>query len=351
MQVENERVRRVINLLIVVAVLTVIVFVWNLVTHNKGTVKDIFNNLTIKGKIQDSYNGIYNHPEDLEKKINAFKGCSISKVNNYILVIYDKFYIFRSSCLGTYLKETGNTDDLNIATTDKDYYIMYKNVRYDRDYTVRSIVPNNAIAHESGKLDLNSLPIILKETQFEGNYYELNREIDGVSDKIKINVKRRDDGLFNVSFWYNRDILYTQVIQNFDNMARYYPYGDMIVIIEREISSDKYSDHFKILNKNKGITYDLADEFNVKVDDVTLNYQNNSIVIVFDTSNRHYKMFVGKDKNFCVKNGSSDKIAFYEFKIVYNHAKGTFDKPVFVANHYESEGCSYIEKYLSGGSK
>ncbi len=350
MQTENERVRRVIRLLIIVAILTVVLFVVKLIANNHGKVKDIFDNLTVNGKIQDSYNGVYNNITELDVKVNAYKGCSFNKINNYILVVNDEYYLYRDSCLGTFLMEKGKSDDLNIASTDKEYYIMYKNKRYNRDHTVKKIVPSNTMKNTRGKVGLNALSVILKETEYEGSYYTMENNIDGLSEKYGLKVVPRENNGYSMEITYLMRPIYSYYIRSLDEMPKFYIYGETIVVVESESTEDKYSDQFKVIG-NEGMTFNLSDEFDVTVDDIKLNYANSSIRIVFDKSNRVFRMFVGNDKKFCVKSGASDKVAYYEFVLKYDYSGHSFGKPVFVTNHYENEGCSYINSYLDGGSK
>ena len=343
---ENERVLKTIKFLVAIAVLTVVVFIWNLIANREHGITDFLANMTPEKRIQDSYNGVYTYEEDLGYKISAFTGCSLESVNNYILIINEDYYVFRSSCMGTYLKGKGETDDLNIVETNKSYMVKYEGNQYIRDFQTVSIVPNNRISkQDSSSLDLNSLSGIIKETMFEGNYYKIKREVAGISTTIIANLEHIDGNNYRLFFKAEGKEIYSYNVTNPDKMPLYYGFGSNLVMLERESSAGKYSYQFKVLTA-AGVTYNLVNTLPIKIDNVSLDYEHNSIFIVYDTSTRKFKMFVGFDKKFCVTNGDSSKIAFYEFEINYNYSSNTFEKPSFVKIWYENENCSYVEQYL-----
>ena len=342
---ESERVLKSIKLLVAIAILTVIVFIANLIINRKNGISDFLANIAPEKRIQDSYNGVYTYEEDLGYKISAFTGCSLDSVNNHILIVNEDYYLFRSSCMGTYLIEKGETDNLNIVETDKAYLVKYKGNQYNRDYKVVNIATNNRIEKQKGTLlDLNSLPGIIKETMEYGNYYQFNRMVSGINVEIKVVLEHIDGNNYNLIFKSGNDTIYTYSITNPDKMPLYYGYGANLVMLERESSAAKYSYRFRVLSEG-GVVYDLKDSLPIKIDGVNLDY-NNSIFIIYDSNVRQFKMFVGSDKKFCVSGGDSDKVAYYEFKIDYNYNTNRFEKPTFVKVWYENEGCSYIEQYL-----
>ena len=351
MEVENERVKYAIRLIVGIAVLTVVVFVWDLIVNRKSSVKEIISNIT-PTKVQDTYNGVYTYSEDLGYKVSAFTGCSFSAVDNYILVINDDFYLFRSTCMGTYLKGSGKTDDLNIVEEKKSYSITYKDNLYHRDYKVVSIVPNNNIAKQDGDLDLNSIVGIAKETEFEGNYYSMERRVYGTNGTLIASFKPLETKEFQLTISSNESdanneegYLYTYTIDDLDRAPVFYTYGKNLVIIERDSTASKYAYKFLVVNGN-GDIYDYANYLPVKIDDQELNYSNNSIFIVYDKTSKYFKIFLGKDKKFCKNDDTSDEIAFYEYSIKYNYTHNEFDKPEFVKIWRGVDGCSYIDEYL-----
>ena len=347
MDVENERVKNSFKLIIAITILIIVLFVWDLIVNRKESVKEIISNIT-NTKIQDSYNGVYTYSDELETKVIAYSGCSFNTIENYILVINDDFYLFRSTCMGTYLKETGKTDDLNIVEEGKTYSVKYKDHIFYRDYKVLKIIPNNIISQEYGDLDMNSLVGIAKETEFEGNYYEINRSVSGFKGDLKVSFIPQEKGTFLLKIFnlYNKEeILYSYLIKDLDKAPLYYSFGKNLAIIERESTDSLFSYKFKVLTL-EGIKYDYKNNFPVFIDGKELNYDNNSVLIIYDKVVKYFKIFVGKDKKFCTDKGNGEDVAYYEFALKYNYRINEFEKPEFVKIWREGDSCAYINEYL-----
>jgi hypothetical protein len=254
--------------------------------------------------------------------------------------------------MGTYMKGTGKTDDLNIVEEKDSYTVTYKDHLYRRDYKVVSIVPNNKIIDQHGDLDLNSLVGIAKETEFEGNYYPLKRAVYGTSGTLQMSFEPLEskDFLLKISSFeneYNNEdgYLYSYTIKDLDKAPVYYSYGKNLAIIERDSTDNMYAYKFKVIN-SLGSQYDYSDHLPVIIDDQELNYNTHSIYIVYDKALKYFKVFIGKDKEFCSKSEDSDEIAFYEYAIKYNYTHNEFDKPDFVKIWRSGDGCGYINEYL-----
>lgn len=361
---KNERVRRAIRLLIGLAILTVIVFVINLIRTRDTSINDIIGDLVAKPKFNDTYNGVYTYIEPLEDKYKVTDRCSINSINNYIYIINDDYYVFRNSCLGTYEQSRGKTKDLNIASTDTEYYVVYKENRYNKDYSVNAIVPGyGERVVEGTSVDLNAMPVIIKETEIDGYYYEwMDRNISGLSAKngLKVNLKNLGNGnfkfLITAGALDRRDpeaeskAIYTLNINKNTLYPTFYTYGENLGIIEKNNNSsdsNKYGYRLMFISK-KGVIYDTNKMFPIVVNDVKLDTENYSIYIAYNFSDRKYKMFVGNDKKFCKQNGDPKSVAYYEFEISYSYQAGGFSKPVYVKTGYEGESCSYIEQYVKG---
>jgi len=348
---ENKRVINAIRLMIAIVILTVVVFVVDLIINRDKKITDLIVNIN-KKKIADNYNGIYTYKEDLGRTVYAFSNCSFTSINNYILIVNNDYYLFRSSCMGTYLKEQGETKSLNIGEYSNTYFVTHEGLRYNKDTTVKSIIPNNGIAEGTGALDLNALSIIAKETEFEGNYYDMEKRIKGLNVDIKVFFNRNADGSFNLIFKNRENELYRYIISSFDNMPTFYPLGSRIAIIEpgdNSSDSTKYSYKFKVLGLN-GIEYDLNSYFPQKVNGVDVSYDN-SVYIAYDQKERTFRVFFGNNKKFCVENSTSENIAYYEYKVSFDYGNNKFKKPDFVGVTREKDGCSDIKNYLSGGVK
>lgn len=346
---ENKRVVNAIRLLIAIVILTVVVFVVDLIVNRDKKITDLIVNRD-KKKINDNYNGVYTNKDDLGMNVYAFNGCSFTTINNYILVVDDNYYLYRSSCMGTYLKESGETKSLNIGEYSNSYFITHNDKRFNKDTSVRSIIPNNIIAKAKDPLELNSLSVIAKETEFEGNYFNFERTIKGMNSKILVNFSRLDNGAFKLGFKYKGKVLYEYLVKSFDNMPLFHTMGSQIVMIERDNNindASKYSYKFRVIGES-GLEYDLQTYFPQIINDVTIGY-NDSVYVKYDQQSRSYRILIGNDKKFCVENSTSENVAYYEYKITFDYQTNRFKKPEFVGIGREKDGCGYVSSILNGG--
>lgn len=301
------------------------------------------------GIVIDNYNGVYEYRDDLGGSKPISIRCNASYISDFILVFNDSYYIYRSSCMGTYLNDSGKTKDLEIKENDESdsLFINYKGKKYEKNYAITSIVPNNDIKDQLRRINLNTYQLIVKETEFEGNYYNISAGINNISSNIKLNFIHIENGTFTLSLDTNEDNLYSMVVNNFDYLPDLFPYGKSVVVIEKSKTlgdNVKFKYNFKVID-DQGMIYNLYDYFPIIVDDVTLN-QDNSIFITFDYEKRVFRMLVGFDDKMCVTDDNSNDVIYYEFELDYNYVNKGFDKPLFVKKGLKSEGCSYVDNIM-----
>lgn len=357
---EKSRAKKTTLFLIVLFIICLLVFfLYYFVTGKENPLFNFIDKVTEpEKKLQDNYNGFYSNYEELNGSKFIFSGCSINKIANYILIIDDNYYTFRSTCMGTYPKGSGKTEDLDIQIDEEknSYYIYYNDITYDKDTQVTNIKLNNAIA-EMEKVDLSTYQLFMKETQFEGNYYNLNHlAINNSNSRINMNIIRNEENnSFNISLVSNDKgnlTLYSKNVEDFAYLPDMYTYGNNIVVVEKdnnEQNKNRYGNQFYVMRSN-GIVYNLKEEFPIIIDGVTLN-TNNSIYIKFDPAKRYFRMLVGYDKKMCVDNYSEnekDNIMYYEFSIEYNYSTNNFDEPKFQRIGRKSEGCQYVNNIKKG---
>lgn len=346
----------VLAIVIIILLLVVSIGVYFVFVAKKNPLASFFEAITGDNKILDTYNGVYSFTEDLNDTYSIFPGCSVREMKNYILVKKDKYYTYRSSCMGTYLKNSGDIKDLQIEE-DKDkksYYIKYDGKTYNKDIFVNSIVPNNDIAEYLRLIDMNSVPTIIKETEFEGNYYDMEDLSIASSDYLKFSYYPDEkEMVLSYSEMGNSIPVYKYRIKDFNNIPKMYSYGNNFAIIEKGDNprdSNKFAYTFLYVTGD-GIMYDSLLEFPIIVDDEMLSYDSHSIFIKFNARARSYTVLVGRDKKMCDENfdkSKEDMIAYYEFEITYNYLSGTFGRPQFKKIGYMSEGCNYVNSILGG---
>lgn len=355
---ENKRGRKTfLFLCILFLVCVAIFFLYYAITDKKNPLLNFINNVidNKEGKLNDNYNGIYTYYDELNGSKYIYTGCSLSKIANYILIIDDEYHTFRSSCMGTYAKDSGKTADLDIRVDDvnKNYYIYYDDKVYDKDNLINKIVVNNNISNIT-QVDLSTYELFMKETQFPGNYYELkNLKISNISSNLELNIlKNNDQGSFKLSIGSPRtNTIYKSIdVTDFDFLPQMYPFGSSVIVIEKamnDIYEGRYKDSINVITE-RGITYNLADKFPIVIDGVTLN-TDNSIFIKFDPAKRYFRLLVGYDDKFCSEtfnDSDKDNIMYYEFTLDYNYEINNLNEPKFVKIGRKSEGCRYVNSLM-----
>lgn len=325
------------------------------ITGKENPISEIIDTITEDNKIIDNYNGVYVSDDDLNGSKYIFRGCSVSKISNYILIMDDDYYLYRSSCMGTFLKGEGKVGELDIIEdgSAKTYRINYNDRVYVKDSSVLRIVPGIDGIANMLSVQPDTYQLLLKETEQEGYYYNLtDLKIDGVSSGLRMNfnVNTFDDS-YTISFNSGVDgiNLYTSTIKDLDYLPDLYAFGKYLAVIEKKMSSDnsKYAYTLKVLGED-GIVYNSDSMLPITIDNVSLT-TDNSIYITFDYSSRNFKMIVGYDKEFCSTEFTEEEkkeIAYYEFNIDYLYNQSSFTKPVFSKIGYKGEGCKYINKIM-----
>lgn len=354
----KSRFKNNIKFIFIIFILCILVFGgYYLITGKENPFTELLEQITKESKIVDNYNGVYVFKDDLNGSKYMFRGCSISQISNYILIIDDDYYLFRSSCMGTFPKGKGKTEDLSIQVDEEKntYKIHYEEKDYTKDSSVLSIVPSIDVSEKVSSIQTDTYQLLMKETQQEGYYYDLKDvKIEGLSSRLTMSLERNEMmNTFDLSIKSPSSdfVLYSSQISDFDLLPSLYPYGKNLVLIEKNQSSDneRYAYRFKVLG-NDGVSYNSDQMFPIIIDNTILSTEN-SVYITFDAANRNFKMLVGYDKNFCTDDyieEEKDDIAYYEFIISYDYSTFSFSKPTFSKIGYKSEGCKYINKVMGG---
>ena len=339
--------------IIIVSVFIIIgVIVFTLITTKVNPFKGLVGTIVgdeVKSIKNDNYNGFYTKKDLLDSTYRVFSGCSVYSIDNIILVYNEDYVVYRSSCMGTYVKDKGKTRDLIIETDKDKYVIKYKDNDYKKDTTVKSVVENNIISKNMYKTTLAAFPVIVKETEFEGNYYDISADVTDVEGQVKLSYNRDNSSKsFSLSLTYgilNNVTFYRKDIKDGENLPLMYGVGKSIVVIEPDYNTNAYNYSFKAYVEGD-LKYDLSQQFPIKINGEVLNYGSHSVYIKYNPKNKDFTMFVGNDKKFCVENSNSAKVASYIFKLKYNYNTNTFDNPEYIKSIKGADGCSEIESYM-----
>lgn len=350
--------RRLINslkLIGVILVLSIAIFIGFYIKEKKNPISLFFNRGNIEISFDDNINGIYNYKEQVSPNKAVYVGCQVNAINNYILIINDNYRVFRSTCVGTYLKEEGNIDDLDIKQDGDDYYIEYKEHRYDKDNLVKTIIPENTVSKTKKNVEISNIQFLMEESEFEGNYYPLKNNLVN-NNKLAFNYTKKADDVpgkesFSISSQFTKSDIYSFQFEKYDEFPYLQSFGKMIVVIEKKDNPNnnmKYGYRFLVLDET-GVIYNLDQMFPIAVNNETLTLEDNSVYVMYDAKERIFRLFVGYNKKMCVEDSDQHRPIFYEFRIKYNYTNNQFEKPEFYKVGYEDEKCSYIRNYVNGG--
>ena len=281
---------------------------------------------------KENYNGIYTYWEDLNGSKTVFAGCVVSRINHHILIINDSYYTYKSSCIGTFFFEEGKVKD----------YINYKDKRYNKDNVTNSLVLRNNAAEKFKKINLTTYSLLIKESQFNGEYYNIDKvTINGLPDSSKMTFSLKyANSFFNVILMVGDNVLYDYSFKNYTDAPELYPYGAYIVAINKDEDSEQYSNKLVAVSK-EGTAYNLDDMFPIVVNGVELD-TDKSIHVSFNKKQRNFRIIISNDKKLCDEKSTEKEIAYYEFSVDYDYSLRSFTKPKFERLGFTGEDCDYI---------
>lgn len=340
----------IIIILILIITLAVVLFLY--FNKDNKIIDSIFNHQEESKEeigFNDSYNGVYKYKDELGQTFNIFKGCSISSLDQYIIVINKDYYKYDSTCMGTFYQESGKLEDLDIRedhTTNK-YYIVKDGKSYLSDTSSQEFKNiNNSVGKVNKNFNFNSFNILMKNTQKPGNNYRINATIANLENNYFFNVEPVYDGYFNIVFKTRQnDILYQKNMVSLDNLPKFNTYTtNSIIVLEKDHTANKYSNRL-IIASNNGVIYNSDTLFPLTIQNVELN-TNNSIFIKYDSKISKYRVLIGNDDKFCRLDDQSDDIVNYEFTISYDFSNRTFTNLEFVKIGRANEGCDHVNSIL-----
>lgn len=340
----------IIIMLILIISLAIILFIY--FNKDNKIIKSIFNHQEpIEEEIgfNDSYNGVYKYKNDLGRTYNIFKGCSISSLDQYIIVINKEYYVYDSTCMGTFYKGSGKVENLNIKENNQTnkYYIDYDGHIYQSDTSAQEFTSINKSERKiNNDFDFNSFNVLMKNTQRPGGYYRINTKVANLEENYLFNVEPIGAGYFDIIFKKKQgQILYQKNQVSLDNLPEFKTYTtNSIIVLEKDSSYNKYSNRLIVASDN-GIIYNSDNLFPINIQNVELN-TNNSIFIKYDSKISKYRVLIGYDDKFCRLEDQSEDIVNYEFTISYDYNSRTFTNLEFVKIGRAKDGCNHVNSIL-----
>lgn len=299
----------------------------------------------------EGYNGIYSYTEKLTRSYNVFQGCNVIALYNYVVVINDIYKYYDSSCMSTTFIKEGKTDELNMKydKEKKSYVFEIDGKQFAKDDRVNEIVEKNDLTNRLSKVTLDTLKFIIERTEKESDYYNFDVDILGASKKFSFKFDYNETSkIFMISLiGESGTVLYTKTMDDLKNMPLFYEVNDKIAIIDNIDSSYKYQYNLLLYDSKKQI-YNLSQNLPIKVNNISLNFNNQVYIEKTDTVNS-FKVLFGYEKEFC-NDSKTEGTSFYEFEVNYDYRKNNFTVPDFVKIGRYSDGCSYVkDNYFKEG--
>ena len=141
-------------------------------------------------KSEDNVNGFYVYTTVLSGMKKIHNNCSITEVKEYIAIINDEYRYYKSTCMGTFFKKSGNVTELMIQFSDEDntYKIKYDEREFIKTPYVDFLEPGNLITN-ADKIFISEYKYLIKETQFDGAYYNISKPIAEGKNDFYINLE------------------------------------------------------------------------------------------------------------------------------------------------------------------
>ena len=339
-----------IIILLIIIIAAVALFIY--FNKDNKLLNSIFNKketVTEENIINDNYNGVYKYSESLNQTYNIFPGCVLSSVDQYIVVVNSEYYVYDSSCMGTFFQESGNIEDLNIkADYDrKKYFIEYNNRKYISDTSsLKFENANYALNKIRVNFNFNSFNVLMQNTQKPGANYSINTTINNLINEIRFYVDPVIDGYFDIALKNKAGVvLYRKNGASLERLPKFSTYtNSSVIVLEKDYISNKYSNRLIIVS-NDGIIYNSDYLLPISIQNVELN-TNNSIFIKYDNKMSKYRFLIVYDDKFCRLEDDSEEIVNYEFTISYDHANKTFTQLEFVNIGLAKDGCDRVNEIL-----
>ena len=290
----------------------------------------------------DNINGIYKYSEPLDKYYQIYQGCHINSLDYKIVILNDKFYSYKSTCIATYYEGQGDTSDLKVEYNKltQEFQAQYNNKTYIKTGETE-IIPKENFYAQVDTISLESLKLILQETSWEGHKTSFRIKEKGKAYYETLVSSNDDNDGYTIKFYKpndkDRTIIAEYVSESVDRVPEFYPNNSLIGVLLNNSTESKYSYTLQLFN-SEGIAYYLENEFPITVNGETITLEEYNVYIVRDPKKSAFKLYLSKYHDYCTDD--EDEIIYYEFEITYIHAKRNYSKPEFVGQRYAKDGCN-----------
>lgn len=344
--------RRRKGIIVFILLVLIAIGVGLVIYFNRGKdnfIGNIFNDNSKDNVITDNKNGFYIYEVKLDKVIKPSYSCTITSYKYYVVVINNKWYSYKETCLGTYQLDTGNIKDLviNYDNETKRYSLEYDGNTYEKSDNVVSINPKKSFEDDGQKINLEGYKTIFEYIMFEDKDYNfVDRQIVGVN-RFSMSMSLVG-GVYKISILSDfsveedKKLAYEYSSKNIEDFPEFSIMNGNLVIIDKVETENKLNYDLKVLSYKNGFEYSLDKVFPIILNGEELSPSTHNIFVSYDYAKKKYVLLVSDNKNFCVDDSDSDEVAYYEFNIGINYLDYTFETPTFVKTWYQRDGCNHF---------
>lgn len=349
-----------IGKVLVIVVLLLLVCGGLVVYLNKdknNVIGEIFQTIEEKEN-NDNKNGFYLYTDKLDKTYKLSNSCTLSSNKYIIAVVNEDYYLYKSNCLGVIQLKSGKSSELKIYydSIKEYYYMQYDGNKYIKNKKMATIVPSNNFIEGNHGVYIDNYKKLIEELMVDDAFSvdTLAAGLSGVLFEYK-----QDDGSYYVRIATGGDLKdgeeasqfqleYANYAESLDDLPDFYLLNSNIVISEKSKLNGQTTRNLMIFSGKRGIQYNLADVFPIRVNGVELKPDTHYIYSVYDKASKAYVMLVSTNSNFCKEDSKENNIAFYEFKLEIDYTNYLFKTPTFVRAWYEKDGCSRVNELMEG---
>ena len=280
-------------------------------------------------------NGFYVNKKLLDESIRISNDCIVNSIEKYIVVIDNKYKMFDVSCMGSFLKNSGDINELEfIRNDDKNvYYVTKDGLIYDKKVNLLNIKKDISFQKNIQNIELKSLSFFLDNIEIS-NQYEFNASILSINFPLSLHLKiKKNDCSLQILDKENM-VLYEKKIIDKDNYPDFYTYSDGLAI------SDESN---LIYITSKGLVYDLQKYYPIVIngEDISKNYK---LKLVYTNKNQSFELYFYDGSSDCKEVDSS---IVYKFFIEYDFYKKNFVKPKYIETLKSNKACSVLKDILN----
>jgi hypothetical protein len=186
-----------------------------------------------KHKKEATRNGFYSFRENTSNSLTFFSGCTINYFDNYLVVVNDDYHVYRNSCIGTFYRKNGKTEDLKFEEAENGkVYVTLDKIKYYKTESINYVKTENKFAKMNG-----ISPKFYKELFSEITATDSNVNLSGLSFSVSgagLYFNFRYNGIennYSFEIYNNKSTLYSKNVNKVENLPELRAFSTSLVLI------------------------------------------------------------------------------------------------------------------------